>query len=221
MCRYLSAISHHEGGDSVSLKQKEPLNLIIAGVGGQGNVLISRLIGQAMVNDGYKVTIGETYGASQRGGSVSSHVRISKDHGYGAIIPEGQADIILGLEPMEALRHLALCGSPESYVITNTRPIHPMCVATGEADYPALETIRKSINELSKRAWFINASEIALNLGASLLANIVMVGALVGLNLMKLRPDRFEDQLEASFQKDKLDLNLQAFHTGLSYKFGV
>jgi len=204
----------------MSLQLKEPLNLIIAGVGGQGNVLISRLIGQAMVDDGYKVTIGETYGASQRGGSVTSHVRISRDHGYGAIIPEGQADILLGLEPMETLRHLALCGSPRTYVITNTRPIHPMRVATGEAEYPSLEILRRSIDELSKKAWYIHASEIALNLGASLLANIVMVGALVGLNLMELRPDRFERQLGAIFQKDKLDLNLQAFKAGLSYNFG-
>ena len=204
----------------MNLRQKEPLNLIIAGVGGQGNVLISRLIGQAMVDDGYKVTIGETYGASQRGGSVTSHVRISKNDQYGAIIPEGQADIILGLEPMEALRHLALCGSPKTYVITNTRPIYPMCVATGEAEYPSLEIIRQSIDELSKRAWYINASEIGLNLGASLLANIVMVGALVGLNIMALKPERFEHELEDIFQKDKLDLNLRAFKTGLSYNFG-
>lgn len=204
----------------MSLQQKEPLNLIIAGVGGQGNVLISRLIGQAMVEDGYKVTIGETYGASQRGGSVTSHVRISKDDQYGALIPEGQADIILGLEPMETLRHLALRGSPSTYVITNTRPIYPMCVATGEAKYPTVDHIKQSINELSRKAWYINASEIALNLGVSLLANIVMVGALAGLKIMALKPNRFEDQLKAIFQKEKLDLNLRAFKTGLGYDFG-
>ena len=203
----------------MSLQQKEPLNLIIAGVGGQGNVLISRLIGQAMVDDGYKVTIGETYGASQRGGSVTSHVRISKDYQYGALIPEGQADIILGLEPMETLRHLALRGSPGTYVITNTRPIYPMCVATGEAEYPTLDHIRQNIDELSRKAWYINASEIALNLGGSLLANIVMVGALSGLKIMALKPDRFEHQLKAIFQKGKLDLNLRAFKTGLTYDF--
>ena len=213
-------VCDYEEGDSMSLPQKEPLNLIIAGVGGQGNVLISRLIGQAMVDDGYKVTIGETYGASQRGGSVTSHVRISKDHQYGALIPEGQADIILGLEPMETLRHLALRGSPGTYVITNTRPIYPMCVATGEAEYPTLDHIRQNIDELSRKAWYINASEIALNLGGSLLANIVMVGALSGLKIMALKPDRFEHQLKAIFQKGKLDLNLRAFKTGLTYDFG-
>ncbi len=204
----------------MSVQPKEPLNLIIAGVGGQGNVLISKLIGQAMVEDGYKVTIGETYGASQRGGAVTSHVRISQDYQYGALIPEGQADIILGLEPMETLRHLALCGSPSTYVITNTRPIYPMCVATGEAKYPTLDHMKQRIDQLSRRAWYINASEIAINLGASLLANIVMVGALAGLNIMALNPDRFEDQLRRMFQRKNLDLNLQAFETGLRHDFG-
>ena len=203
----------------MSLQEKDPLNLIIAGVGGQGNVLISRLIGQALVDDGYKVTIGETYGASQRGGTVTSHVRISKDHQYGALIPEGQADIILGLEPMETIRHLALRGSPSTYVITNTRPIYPMCVATGDAKYPTVDHIKQSINELSRKAWYINASEIALNFGVSLLANIVMVGALAGLKIMALKPDSFEGQLRGIFQKGKLDLNLRAFRTGLTYDF--
>ncbi len=204
----------------MSSLQKEPLNLIIAGVGGQGNVLISRLIGQAMVDDGYKVTIGETYGASQRGGAVSSDIRISKDYQYGALIPEGQADIILGLEPMETLRHLALRGSPNTYIITNARPIYPMCVATGEAKYPTVDHIKQSINELSRKAWYINASEVALNLGGSLLANIVMVGALAGLKIMALSPDRFEEQLRRIFQKKNLDLNLRAFKAGLGYDFG-
>jgi indolepyruvate ferredoxin oxidoreductase beta subunit len=204
----------------MSLQEKEPLNLIIAGVGGQGNVLISRLIGQAMLNDGYKVTIGETFGASQRGGAVTSHVRISKHHQYGALIPEEQADLILGLEPIETLRHLALCGSPGTYVITNTRPIYPMCVATGEAQYPTLDHIKQSMNELARKAWYINASEIALNLGVSLLTNIVMAGALAGLKIMALKPDRVEEQLKAIFQKEKLTLNLRAFRTGLAYDFG-
>lgn len=203
----------------MSPRRKDPLNLIIAGVGGQGNVLISRLIGQAMVGDGYKVTIGETFGASQRGGSVTSHVRISKDHQYGPLIPEGRADIILGLEPMETLRHLGLCGSPSTYVITNTRPIYPMCVTTGEAEYPTLDSIRQGINELSKKAWYLNASEIALNLGAALLTNIVMVGVLAGLKIMALKPDMFEHQLEAIFEEEKRALNLQAFRTGLTYDF--
>jgi len=200
----------------MSMAEKDPLNLIITGVGGQGNVLISRLIGQAMVDAGMKVTVGETYGASQRGGSVASHVRISRDKEYGPITPEGHADVILGLEPVETLRILGLYGNPRTFVITNIRPFYPLCVATGEAEYPSLEIIKKSINELSEKAWYIDASEIAINLGAPLLANMVMVGAIIGIKVLPLTQDMFERQLEASFEGENLSLNLKAFRMCLS-----
>ncbi len=199
----------------MSVSGKDPLNLIITGVGGQGNVLISRLIGQALVDGGMQVTVGETYGASQRGGSVASHVRISRQEEYGPITPEGHADVILGLEPVETLRILGLYGSPETFVVTNIRPFYPLCVATGEVEYPSLKTIKKSINELSEKAWYIDASKIALDLGAPLLANMVMVGAIVGLNLLPLTMDMFERQLRENFEKERLSLNLKAFRMGL------
>ncbi len=195
---------------------KDPINLIICGVGGQGNVLISRLFGQALVENDYKVTVGETYGAQQRGGSVASHIRISKDVLYGAIIPQGKADIVLSLEPMETLRILGQYGSSATYVISNTRPVHPMCVATGEAEYPKFEDIKLCINELSKKAVFIDASELALGLGASLLTNIIMAGALVGTNILPLKPNMFEHQLKINFNEEKFALNLRAFRMGIT-----
>ena len=200
----------------MNLQQTDPINLIITGVGGQGNVLISRLIGQAMVDSDYRITVGETYGASQRGGSVTSLVRISKDTQYGALTPEGQADIILGLEPVESLRILGLYGSRRVCVVTNTRPVHPMSVAIGEADYPTLETIVQSINELSQKAWYVDASQIAINLGVPLLTNMVMVGGLVGTGLLPLKRDLFERQLRGSFEGERLILNLQAFEIGIA-----
>jgi indolepyruvate ferredoxin oxidoreductase beta subunit len=195
---------------------KDPLNLIITGVGGQGNILISKLIGEAMLEEGYWVTIGETYGASQRGGSVASHLRVSKKFQHGPLTPEGQADIILGLEPLESLRLLGVYGNPRSDVITNIRPIHPMAVAIGEAEYPSLDRIKQWIRELSHEAWYLDASAIAIGLGAPLLTNMVMAGALIGSGLMPLGVDKFERQLQTSFQKDKLGLNLTAFRMGIS-----
>lgn len=200
----------------MSLHGRDLINLIITGIGGQGNILISRLIGEAMLEDGYWVTIGETYGASQRGGSVASHVRISKSTQQGPLIPEGQADIILGLEPVESLRILGIYGNPKTYVITNIRPIHPMAVAMGEAEYPSLETIKQGICELSQEAWYLDASEIAIGLGAPLLTNMVMTGALIGSGLIPLEEDKFEHQLNMNFKNDKLSLNLKAFTLGVS-----
>ncbi len=198
----------------MSLEGRDGINLIITGIGGQGNILISRLIGEVTLEQGYWVTIGETYGASQRGGSVASHVRISRAMQQGPITPEGGADIILGLEPVESLRMLGLYGSPKTSVITNTRPIHPMAVAIGDADYPALDVIKNGIHELTRQAWYLDATEIAIGLGAPLLTNMVMIGALAGSGLMPFEEETFERQLRLVFDREKLALNLKAFARG-------
>lgn len=197
------------------MKEKDPLNVIVTGVGGQGNVLISQLLGKALVNGGYHVTIGETYGASQRGGAVMSHLRVSRQEQYGPFIPEGQADVILGLEPIETMRVLAQYGHPGVIVIANSRPVYTMAVTTGYAAYPGTQEIARTLEELSSTAWLINATEIALEMGAAILTNIVMVGALVGSQSLPLRPEAFEAQLRESLPSDRLDLNLKAFRRGL------
>ncbi len=200
----------------MSLREKDPINLIITGIGGQGNILISKLLGDTLQEEGYWITIGETYGASQRGGSVASHVRISREALYSPITLQGAADIILSLEPVEALRILATYGSPKTYVVTNVRPVYPMAVAIGEAEYPAIERIKQAIGELSQEAFYLNASEIAIGLGAPLLTNMVMAGALVGSRLLPLNEEQFERQLGVNFQAEKLALNVKAFKLGVA-----
>jgi indolepyruvate ferredoxin oxidoreductase beta subunit len=200
----------------MSLHETDPVNVIIAGTGGQGNILISKLLGDALLEEGYWVTIGETYGASQRGGSVASHVRISREAQCSPITPQGAADIVLSLEPVEALRILALYGSPGTYVVTNVRPVYPMAVAIGEAEYPRLAAIKQAINELSRKALYIDASQIAIDLGVPLLTNMAMMGALVGSGFIRLEKEKLERQLEIVFQAEKLALNLKAFRLGLA-----
>jgi indolepyruvate ferredoxin oxidoreductase beta subunit len=200
----------------MNFKKKDPINLIITGVGGQGNILISRLIGQSLVDEGYSITIGETYGASQRGGSVASHVRISKKMAYSPLTPPGRADIILGLEPVESLRILTLFGNESSFVITNTRLVHSIAVLVGDAEYPRLETIKDDIAKLSQKAWYIDASKIALDMGMPLLTNIIMTGALVGAGLLPIDKDRFKDRFRMNFKKEQLALNVKAFEMGIA-----
>lgn len=118
------------------------------------------MIGEALASDGHFVTIGEIYGLSQRGGSVASHVRIARYEMYSPLTPVGCVDVILGLEPLESLRILTRFGNLNTVVISNTRPIHPMAVAVGDADYPRLEDIKKSITQLSTKAWYVDASRI-------------------------------------------------------------
>jgi len=197
------------------MEERDPLNVIVTGVGGQGNVLIAQLIGRAMVKAGYHVTIGETYGASQRGGAVMSHLRISRDAQYGPLIPEGAAHVILGLEPLETLRVLAQYGNPEVTVIANSRPVHPLAVTTGAAEYPGREQVISTLKQLSSRAWFLDATDIALDMGAGILANVVMLGALVGSGALPVGLEAFELELRESLPQAKLDLNLKALRRGV------
>jgi indolepyruvate ferredoxin oxidoreductase beta subunit len=197
------------------MKKRDPLNIIVTGVGGQGNVLLSKLIGQVLVRAGFHVTIGETYGASQRGGAVMSHLRLSRQAQYGPLIPYGQAHVVLGLEPLETLRVLAQYGNPGVNVITNSRPVYPPAVAIGDARYPTIEEITEALEELASRAWLIDATDIALELGAPILANIVMLGALVGARLLPLAAEDFEMDFRESLPSDRLDLNLKAFRRGV------
>jgi indolepyruvate ferredoxin oxidoreductase beta subunit len=161
------------------------------------------------------VTIGETYGASQRGGAVMSHLRISRREQYGPLIPQGQADVILGLEPVETMRVLAQYGHPGVIVIANSRPVYTMAVTTGAAEYPGTEEVEKTLEELSSSAWVINATELALEMGAPILTNIIMTGMLVGSGALPLPAEAFEAELRDSLPGDKLELNLQAARRGV------
>lgn len=198
---------------STKLK-KDPYNIIVTGVGGQGNVMASRVLGTMFVNKGYYVTIGETFGASQRGGSVMSHLRISTQSSWSPQIPKGNADIIISLEPIEALRVLADYGNPDVIMISNIRPIYPVNVIKGEADYPSLEQLQESAKALIPNTRFINATEEALKLGNSILANIIMLGAVCGMNTLPFDRQDFQNAISERVGSDKVDLNMTAFDLG-------
>jgi indolepyruvate ferredoxin oxidoreductase beta subunit len=193
---------------------KDSSNLIITGVGGQGNVLASQLIGQAFVGKGYFVTIGETYGASQRGGPVMSHIRISKKKQRSPLIPRGKGDILVAMEPVEALRVLAVYGNPDVVALVNTRPIYPIDVTTGEEPYPELDDIKKRVDELSTSAYYIDATEKAIQMGSPILGNMIMVGALLELKLLPVSLSEFCDTLSRNLSDKKLDVNLKAIEEG-------
>ena len=193
---------------------RENYNLIITGVGGQGNVLSSQLIGQAFVGKGYFVTIGETYGASQRGGSVMSHIRISSKKQLSPLIPRGKADIVIGLEPVETLRVLTTYGNPQTVVISNTRPIYPVDVTSGDEKYPETEEIQKALKSLSHKIYSIAATEKAMEMGSPILGNMIMIGALLELNLLPLSSSEFQEILAKNFSAQRLKTNLHALKEG-------
>lgn len=194
----------------------DPLNLIICGVGGQGNILLSGLVGSALIRKGYHVAIGETFGAAQRGGAVFSSVRISSKKSYGPLIPEGKAHLILGLEPLETLRILQKYGNSETICITNTYPVFPIGVLARKEEYPDHNQLRRTTESLSKFAWFIDATSVALELGAKIATNIVMVGALIGSDQLPLARKDIEDGMRDIFPSERMELNLKALELGFS-----
>ena len=192
----------------------DPFNIIITGVGGQGNVLASKLLGNMLMAKGYFVTVGETFGASQRGGSVMSHLRISTRSHWSPQIPRQRADVILALEAMEALRVLGNYGNRRTLIIANRRPIYPMSVIAGEREYPSMDQVRDWLERFSRRAWLIDATGEAMALGAPIYANIVMIGALAATRALPFERQDFEQVLSATMPADRVKNNLEAFDTG-------
>ena len=193
---------------------KEPLNVIITGVGGQGNVMASRVLAGMLVNAGFIVTIGETFGMSQRGGSVMSHLRVSSTSVLSPQIPQGKADIIIALEPVEALRVLTKYGNPDVAVLANSRMVYPMGVITGEFNYPSLDDIKSMFETLAVKSWLIDATSVAVELGNPVLSNIVMIGALVSTSLLPIDRRAFEKEITKSIPAAKREINLTAFDAG-------
>lgn len=193
---------------------KDPFNVIIGGVGGQGNVLASQILGEMLVSQGYIITIGETYGASQRGGAVMSHLRISAKDQFSALIPEGQCDLLIVLEPVEGLRILDYFGNPRVMTLLNTRPIYPIDVISGNATYPEVSKVVVRIKGLSRRVWTLNATEVALEMGDPIFANIVMLGALSAMEVLPIHRQGFESVITDLLPSRTLDENMKAFDKG-------
>ena len=196
--------------------QADPLNLIIGGIGGQGNILLSRMIGRILTRKSYFLSIGETFGAAQRGGPVFSSMRVSKVRYYGPLIPQGKGNTILSLEPLETLRILNIFGNPDVVTITNIQPIYPVGVLSKRLEYPDLEKLKKYIQRLSRASWFLNATELAMELKSPIVANIVMLGALVGSKTTPISLEDSEREIKNSFSISKIDLNLEGLNMGFN-----
>ena len=194
--------------------REDPLNVVISGVGGQGNLLLSRLIGRTLLKKGYLVAIGETLGVAQRGGAVMSNVRISKKLSPGPLIPEGKAHVILSLEPLETLRMLTRYGNPGVTTITNFNPLFPVTVLSRQAQYPDYGVLKQTIAGLSRSAYFLDATGMALKLGSPIVANVIVLGALLGLELLPVSKGEIAAELEANFPPDRVALNLKALDMG-------
>ncbi len=193
---------------------KDPINVVVAGVGGQGNVMVTLVLGNTLVHDGYFVTIGETYGASQRGGSVMSHLKISAAKQFSPLIPEGQADIVLGMEPVETLRILKSFGNQNVVTVLNPRPIHPVDFTGSGAGYPNMEELIEQIKSMSAKTYVVAATEEAQKLGNPMLANMILIGSLIQTGLVAISQEAIEKTIKEMFPK-AVAPNLKALKAGM------
>ncbi|MBI5967227.1 MAG: indolepyruvate oxidoreductase subunit beta [Deltaproteobacteria bacterium] len=154
------------------------MDVVITGVGGQGNIFASLVISQSAMNKNLNVLGAETIGAAQRGGSVVSHIRISDGTIYSPLISRGQADLLIGMEFVEMLRHIRLLNPKGTYLL-NAMRIPTVLNNMGLDEYPANEEILEAARKYCPNGYVIEASALAKKLGNIQMTNVVMLGALV------------------------------------------
>ena len=198
-------------------------NILIASVGGQGGITLSRIIARAAMKMGYRVIVGETLGMAQRGGPVQSHVRIGSQV-YGSLIPEGRCHILIALEPVEALR-AARYLSPESTILLNEASLPPITAILGEVSYPTLREVVEALNRIGCGVYHLNAEKLALEAGSKRCLNVVMLGAYMAymeaekLNIITM--DAVEEVVRETVPSRYLEANLRALKLGFEAVEGI
>ena len=187
----------------------ETKNVMIVGVGGQGSLLASKLLGDLLVEQGYDVKVSEVHGMSQRGGSVVTYVRYG-DKVYSPVIDKGEADFIISFELLEAARWAEYLR-PGGRIIVNTQQIDPMPVITGAAAYP--EDILAKLRALGLQVDAVDALEIAEQAGSAKAINIVLMGRLA--RYFDVPQDEWQKALERVVPAKFLALNQKAFALGM------
>jgi indolepyruvate ferredoxin oxidoreductase beta subunit len=187
------------------------LRIYLTGVGGQGTLLASRLLGEAALAAGYEPMVSETHGMAQRGGIVVSTVVLGDLKS--PIISPGEADVLLGFEALEAFRALDRCH-PKTLVITNTGVLPPYTVAVGKAQYPAVERLVALMGEAVEAVLAFDASALAREAGSPLAVNMVLLGALAATEYLPISPDMLLDMIKSRTNPKFLDANLTAFQGG-------
>ncbi|MEM2226287.1 MAG: indolepyruvate oxidoreductase subunit beta [Candidatus Bathyarchaeia archaeon] len=193
---------------------RENLNVILAGVGGQGVILSSTIIGEAAVEEGLSVRIAESRGLAQRGGIVVSHIRIGRGI-HSPLIPKGMADGIVGFEPMEFLRHCEYLKGDGGFGIVNSEPILPVTSRIGLERYPDYEAMMEAARSSAERVYIIDGTGIAKSLGNPNMLSIVMVGALYAVAKPPISRRAMEESIRRNVPKGTEEANLKAFEEGI------
>jgi len=185
--------------------------LIIVAVGGQGNLLASRVLGEAALISDLPVRMSEIHGMAQRGGVVESAIVFGDAES--TIISDGEADVLVGFEPSETLRATNKCNA-DTIVITNLAPLPPFTVAIGKGIYPDLNKLQALIRAKTASLIAFDAVELAKKAGNVMSVNMVLLGALIQTQTIPLTADSVKKVIKTSTKKAFIDTNLYAFELG-------
>jgi len=190
-----------------------PFKLVIAGVGGQGTLLASRLIAQSAIEAGLHVAIGETYGMAQRGGPVMSHVHIGGETNNPQMRP-GEADVLLGFEIGEAVRRGVTYLKDGGLALVNRRKLPPVEVISGLVAYPSEESLISLLKQVTEDIVLFDATRLANKAGDPITTNVVMLGALTESGRLPFSKDMIVTAMKSSLRHAYLELNMRAFDLG-------
>ncbi len=185
--------------------------LIIVAVGGQGNLLASKVLGEAALLADIPVRMSEIHGMAQRGGVVESAVVFGDAES--TIISDGEADVLVGFEPSETLRALNRCNA-DTIVITNTAKLPPFTVSIGQGTYPDLNELQELIRQKTARLVAFDALALAKEAGNFMSLNMVLLGSLIQTGLMPVSADNVKQAIRTSTKKAFIDTNIKAFELG-------
>jgi indolepyruvate ferredoxin oxidoreductase beta subunit len=187
-------------------------NIVLAGVGGQGTLLAAEVIGSAAVRAGLNVRVSEIHGMAQRGGAVVSNVRIGENV-LASTVLEGQADVLLGFEPLETVRNLR-CASEKTLVMMNSQRIPPSELAANNSRYPSVEEVLAKIHVFTTKVVVVEAAELAKKAGNRLAQNSVLLGALAAVEGFPVKSESIVEALLELVPKKHVDVNVRAFELG-------
>jgi indolepyruvate ferredoxin oxidoreductase beta subunit len=189
----------------------ETKRCIFVGVGGQGNLLASNLLGQAALSMGISAVVSEIHGMAQRGGVVESAVLMGDV--TSPIVSNGEADVLVSFEPLETMRILARCNK-QTLVISNAQPLPPFTVAVGQGKYPAVDEFLSKLPGKVGKVIAIRGNDLAEKAGNPLSLNMVMLGALIGSKSVPVTEEKMKEIISANTKKAFLESNLKAFDLG-------
>ncbi|MBE6488154.1 MAG: indolepyruvate oxidoreductase subunit beta [Methanosphaera stadtmanae] len=186
-------------------------NIYICGIGGQGIIKTSIVIGQTALKEDLNVVMSEIHGMSQRGGVVSTELKIGEDES--PIIQDGAADLILAFEPVEAIRCLEKTNK-DTTVVVNTSIVLPSTINQQDVDYPDVEDILSELKGKVKDVFSMDANQIALNAGHPLSMNMAMLGGVTAVDDFPLEKDDIIETMKENLPPKSIDINLEAFNQG-------